>query len=333
VALGPIALEVFEREFLVVLGPSGSGKTTLLRIIAGLEMPQSGRVELAGVDVTDFKRYPPEKRGVGMVFQDYALFPHLTVWENIAFGLYRRNGSKKRARVEELLKLVGLNGLENRYPHELSGGEQQRIALARTLAPNPRVILLDEPFSNLDADLRREMRSEIKEILKRLGSTVLLVTHDQEEAFDLGDRMAILYDGQLEQVGKPEKIYDSPATRFVAEFVGRSDFLPGTRSAKGIQTEIGVFPLASKSYGHHVRDGESWEVLIRPDKVDIEPDPQGEAIIVARRFAGAHKLYCLELPSGQRLHSLQPSTKTLEEGSRVRLRISKHSVIAFPQGS
>jgi len=330
VALGPISLEIYEREFLVVLGPSGSGKTTLLRIIAGLETPQSGRVELAGCDVTDTKRHPPQRRGVGMVFQDCALFPHLTAWENVAFGLTGRDGPR-RVRVEELLELVGLRGLEDRYPHELSGGEQQRVALARTLAPNPKVVLLDEPFSNLDADLRRQMRSEVKAILRKLQSTVILVTHDQEEAFDLGNRIAILNCGRLEQVGRPEEIYWTPASRFVAEFIGRADFLVGRRCSEGIATEVGVFPIVSGK--DQVSPSDIWEILIRPDMVEIEPNPQGEAVIVARRFAGMHKLYCLELPSGQRIHSLQPSTKTLEEGSRVRLRISKHSVIAFPQGS
>jgi iron(III) transport system ATP-binding protein len=325
-ALGPISLEAFAQEFLVVLGPSGSGKTTLLRLIAGLEMPQSGRIELAGCDVTNVRRFPPEQRGVGMVFQDYALFPHLTVEENIAFGLAGRNGAKQLL-VQELLELVGLAGLGERYPHELSGGEQQRVALARTLAPRPKVILLDEPFSNLDADLRREMRSEVRAILRQLESTVILVTHDQEEAFDLGDRIAVLQQGRLEQLGTPEEIYTAPATRFVAEFIGRADFLAGRRCSLGIQTELGVFPLES------CVEHETWDVLIRPDMVEIEPDPQGEARIVAQRFAGLQKLYCLELPSGQRLHSLQPSTRIFKEGSRVRLRISLQDMICFPQGS
>ncbi len=329
VALGPISLEIYEREFLVVLGPSGSGKTTLLRIIAGLEMPQSGRVELAGCDVTDTKRHPPERRGVGMVFQDYALFPHLTTWENVAFGLTGRNGPR-RVRVEELLKLVGLRGLEDRYPHELSGGEQQRVALARTLAPNPKVVLLDEPFSNLDADLRRQMRSEVKAILRRLQSTVILVTHDQEEAFDLGDRIAVLNRGRLEQVGTPEEVYACPATRFVAEFIGRADFLTGRRCKAGVATEIGIFPLGeTASQGLHE---ELWEILIRPDMVEIEPDPRGEAVIVARRFLGLQKLYCLQLPSGQRLHSLQ--RRDLPEGSRVRVKLAHKNPLCFPkQGS
>lgn len=329
-ALEAISLEVYEREFLVVLGPSGSGKTTLLRVIAGLEQPRSGRVALAGCDVTDVGRFPPERRGVGMVFQDYALFPHMTVWENIAFGVAGRRAAR-RARVEELLELIGLKELAHRYPHELSGGEQQRVALARALAPNPKVILLDEPFSNLDADLRRAMRSEIKEIIKGLGSTAVLVTHDQEEAFDLGDRIAVLNRGRLEQLGPPEEVYFSPATRFVAEFIGRADFLPASRCPEGLQTELGVFPFDPRE--NSSPNDQFWEVLIRPDRVEITPDPQGEAVIVSRRFSGPQKLYCLELPSGQRLHSLQPSTRALREGSRVRVKVALDGLIYFPKRS
>jgi len=227
-ALGPISLAVREGEFLVVLGPSGSGKTTLLRVIAGLEPPLAGRVELFGQDVTDTRRWPPEKRRIGMVFQDYALFPHLNVWENVAFGL-RGPRAQRRARARELLRLVGLEGLEKRYPHELSGGEQQRAALARALAPRPRIVLLDEPFSNLDADLRRTMRSEVRELLRSLGSTAVFVTHDQEEAFELGDRVAVLRRGTLEQIGPPSELLERPATPFVAEFLDRGLPFPRPR--------------------------------------------------------------------------------------------------------
>lgn len=325
VALGPLSLEVYRSEFLTVLGPSGSGKTTLLRIIAGLETPRAGRVELDGRDATDARRFPPEKRSVGIVFQDYALFPHLTVWENVGFGLSGHSGARRR-RVGALLSLVGLADRADRYPHELSGGEQQRVALARTLAPHPEVVLLDEPFSNLDADLRCAMREEVREILKETGSTVVLVTHDQEEAFDFGNRVAILNEGRLEQVGPTEEICFNPATRFVARFIGRSDFLPGRRVSEGLKTELGVFPLKNGARA----DFESWELMIRPDMVGIEPDPAGQAMVVARRYDGAHWLYCLKLPSGRRLHSLQPSTRILDEGSRVRVEVQKDRPIPFP---
>jgi iron(III) transport system ATP-binding protein len=327
VRIGPFSLDVYERELMVVLGPSGSGKTTLLRLIAGLERPQRGSIELAGRDVTDPRRVLPERRSVGMVFQDYALFPHLSVWENVAFGLTgpRR---RRRARVEELLKLVGLEDLARRYPHELSGGEQQRVALARALAPRPQVVLLDEPFSNLDADLRREMRGEVREILRATESTAVLVTHDQEEAFELGERIAVLRAGHVEQIGPPEELSRRPRTRFVAEFLGRADFLPCRITPSGVETELGFLPHANGARGE-----EPGELLVRPDAVEIEPDPDGEAVIVARRLLGAGKLYCLELPSGRRLHSLAPASRALPEGSRVRVRLIEEDLVCFPSRS
>ncbi|MBI1730987.1 ABC transporter ATP-binding protein [Candidatus Acetothermia bacterium] len=324
--IGPLSLEVIEGEYLVILGPSGSGKTTLLRILAGLEAPNAGRVIIAGQEMSSTRAYPPEKRGVGMVFQDYALFPHMTAAENIAFGLSKQKSTRKE-RVSELLDLVGLKGYERRYPHELSGGEQQRVALARTLAPNPKVILLDEPFSNLDADLRRSMRHEVREILKKLGSTVILVTHDQEEAFELGDRVAVLSEGRIAQIGTPDEIYHHPATRFVAEFIGRADFLEGCWCERGIETELGVLPPGNGSKDQPC--GRTCEVLIRPDMVEIEPDEKGQAVIVEQRFSGMKKLYCLELPSGRRIHSLQPSTATLKKGSRVRVHVDRSHCVCF----
>lgn len=216
--LGPLSLSVKKGELIGVLGPSGSGKTTLLRVIAGFERPDAGSIAIDGRVVADATHWvEPEDRGVGMVFQDYALFPHLTVFENIAFGV---RSQKPEVRVRELLELVGLVGCEGRYPHELSGGEQQRVALARSLATNPKVLLLDEPFSNLDADLRPKMRAELELILKRLSCTTVFVTHDQGEAFELADRIAVLNAGRVEQIDTPEGLYRTPATRFVAEFIG-----------------------------------------------------------------------------------------------------------------
>lgn len=215
--LGPLSLTVHKGELLGVLGPSGSGKTTLLRVIAGFERPDAGSVVIDGRVVADATHWvEPEDRGVGMVFQDYALFPHLTVFENIAFGV---RSQKPEVRVRELLELVGLVGFEGRYPHELSGGEQQRVALARSLATNPKVLLLDEPFSNLDADLRPKMRAELKLILRRLSCTTIFVTHDQGEAFELADRIAVLNAGRLEQIETPERLSHEPATPFVADFI------------------------------------------------------------------------------------------------------------------
>ncbi len=215
--LGPLSLSVKKGELIGVLGPSGAGKTTLLRVIAGFERPDAGSIAIDGRVVADATHWvEPEDRGVGMVFQDYALFPHLTVFENIAFGVRSR---KPEVRVRELLELVGLVGFEGRYPHELSGGEQQRVALARSLATNPKVLLLDEPFSNLDADLRPKMRAELELILRRLSCTTIFVTHDQGEAFELADRIAVLNAGRLEQIETPERLSHEPATPFVADFI------------------------------------------------------------------------------------------------------------------
>jgi iron(III) transport system ATP-binding protein len=242
--LGPITLDVKKGELVAVLGPSGCGKTTLLRLIAGFERPDEGSIVIEGRIVAGRSQWvEPEDRQVGMVFQDYALFPHLTVAQNVSFGqtssgLYAfasqwlakmkvKRSLSRRSLVRELLQLVGLAGFEDRYPHELSGGEQQRVALARALAANPRVLLLDEPFSNLDADLRPKMRAELKILLHRLNCTTIFVTHDQEEAFELADRIAVLHAGRLEQIDTPEKLYREPATRFVAEFIGHADFLTG----------------------------------------------------------------------------------------------------------
>lgn len=326
-AVDHLNFAVAHGEIVVLLGPSGSGKTTTLRLIAGFEVPEAGTVDVGGRRVAaPGVHVPPERRRVGMVFQNYALFPHLSAWDNVAFGLPRRRNRSRRARVEKLLRLAGLQRLADRYPHELSGGEQQRVALARTLAPNPEVVLLDEPFSNLDAELRRQMRSEVRELLDGLNSTALLVTHDQEEAFDMGDRIAVLNQGHLEQLGTPEEVYVYPATRFVAEFIGRSDLLSGRRCSRGIRTEIGIFPLEDDPNWA----ADEWEVVIRPEIVEIEPDPEGEAVVVACRFTGGQKLYCLELPSGQRIHSLQPSTLGLREGDRVCAKVPRGKPICFP---
>ena len=236
-AVDGLSLRVAEGEILALLGPSGCGKTTTLRLIAGLENPDAGTITLRGQVVAGPGRaVPAEERGIGIVFQDYALFPHLTVADNVAFGLPR---AARRSRVEPVLDLVGLGGFGPRYPHELSGGQQQRVALARALAPAPALMLLDEPFSNLDADLRAQMRDEVERILRTSGTTAVFVTHDQEEAFTLADRVGVLQAGRMEQLAPPQELYHRPATRFVAAFVGAADFLPGLVTAQGIVTEVG----------------------------------------------------------------------------------------------
>src|SRR5688572_15419525 len=252
-------------EFVALLGPSGCGKTTLLRLVAGFEVPDAGEVKLGDRVVADANTWvAPERRRVGMVFQDYALFPHLTVAENVGFGLPRR---ERGTRVPIVLALVDLCSLGDRYPHELSGGQQQRVALARALAPNPELVLLDEPWSNIDPLLRGTMRDELARILRSIGVTVVLVTHDREEAFSLADRIAIMRDGTVVQTGAPEELYLEPANRWAAEFVGVGNFLPGQIEGELVETSLGAFPVANLNGARVV------EALIRPEQLELELDP------------------------------------------------------------
>ena len=325
-AVDGLSFAVEQGQILALLGPSGCGKTTTLRLIAGFETPDAGQITIGGrlVGEAGSPGVPPEERGVGVVFQDYALFPHLTVESNVAFGLTRRPRSERDRRVAEVLELVGLTDFRARYPHELSGGQQQRVAAARALAPSPAVLLLDEPFSNLDADLRAQMRDEVEKLLRATGTTAIFVTHDQEEAFTIADQVGVLDRGRLEQLAPPETVYHRPATPFVAEFVGAADFLPGIVTAQGIVTEIGVFGnVEARTPGERVR------VMIRPDDVTFVPSEAGEAVIVRRYFRGSENLYCLGLPSGLRVHSSQPSSATFATGTRVRPEAHVLHVVTF----
>ena len=275
-------------------------------------------------DATRAVLVPPEERGVGVVFQDYALFPHLTVEDNVAFGLHRLPRPARQGRVAEVLRLVDLGSLVRRYPHELSGGQQQRVALARALAPSPALLLLDEPFSNLDADLRNQMREEVEHVLRSTDTTAIFVTHDQEEAFTIADRVGVLAEGRLEQIAPPEVIYHQPATTFVAGFVGAADFLPGEVTAAGIVTEVGVFPNADARPA-----GQKVDVMIRPDDVTFTVCADGPATILKRSFRGSETLYCLGLPSGRRLFSSQPSAADFSVGQRVRVQVHALHVVTF----
>jgi iron(III) transport system ATP-binding protein len=324
-AVDALSLTVEAGRIFALLGPSGCGKTTTLRLIAGFETPDRGSIEIRGQPMSAPGRaVPPEARGVGMVFQDYALFPHLGVGDNVAFGLGRLDRPARSRRVAEVLELVGLGGLAERYPHELSGGQQQRVALARALAPAPALICLDEPFSNLDADLRAVMREEIGKILRLTGTTAVFVTHDQQEAFTLADAVGVLNAGHLEQVDVPYEVYHHPATRFVAEFVGEADFLRGIVKEEGIVSEIGTFRNPD---GHPI--GMPVDIMIRPDDIDFIPHPDGDVVIVGWQFHGAENVYRLRLASGARVHSVQPSTTLYPIGTRVRLVANLAHVVVF----
>lgn len=328
-AVNDISFELNAGEILVLVGPSGCGKTTTLRIIAGLERPDSGIVRLNDrVVASDSVFVPPEKRGVGMVFQDHALFPHLTVAENIAFGLRGRSAAEIKSTVGEMLHLVGLLPMSRRYPHALSGGERQRVALARALAPRPVVVLMDEPFSSLDADLRQEMREHVRRILKSMQATVVFVTHDQDEALYMGDRLAVMQNGHIEQIGTPEEIFHESNTRFVSEFMGDSDFLPGKVLQHGIQTELGILnQIVDLPVSTPV------EIALRADDIAFQKDGSGNSVIVERFFRGAFNLYRLRLDSGQTLHASTDHTQILPVGTRVRAYISAEHPLTIFSGS
>jgi iron(III) transport system ATP-binding protein len=328
-ALQGFDLAVCQGEVLALLGPSGCGKTTAMRLIAGFELPDEGCVLIGGKVVAEPGRgLPPEARQVGMVFQNYALFPHLTVAENVGYGLRRGRPGERAERVESVLRLVGLSGLEKRLPHELSGGQQQRVALARALAPQPGVLLLDEPFSNLDASRRLQVREEVRAILKMSRTPAIFVTHDQEEALFMGDRVAVVRGGRVEQIGRPQDVFQQPVNRFIAEFMGATDFLGGTAVSGGVQTEIGLLaqPL-------NLPPGTPVEVAFRADDVSFAPDPHGTAHVLACQFKGAQNLYRVRLPSGQLIHSLQAHTLALPPGTPVRVAADPgHRLACFADG-
>jgi len=322
--------ELNSGNILALVGPSGCGKTTLLRLIAGFEIPDRGEVYIGGETVINERKFiPPEKRDVGIVFQNYALFPHLNVYENIAYGL-SSEGTQREKRVGEMLTLIGLEDHGSNMPHELSGGEQQRVALARALAPDPEILLLDEPFSNLDADLRTRIRSEVREILKRTDASVIFVTHDQDEALFMGDKVGVMNEGRIVQIDQPEDIFHYPVDPFVANFIGTADFIDGEiKGQKTVETEIGELLYHGK-----YPSSKSVDVMIRPDFMDIEPAKRGVGKIVDRIFRGMHYLYKIRLPSGLTVRTLQHHTEKYELGTNVTFNLtSEHEVICFPRNS
>jgi len=328
-AVRDISFAVKEGEILCLLGPSGCGKTTILRAIAGFEPVRSGQIYLSGRLISSSQEtVPTEERRVGMVFQEYALFPHLRVADNIAFGLRHLSRTDRKHRVQEMLRLTGLEGFERRYPHELSGGQQQRVALSRALVQNPVVLLLDEPFSNLDPDMASRMRQDLHVLLRRMKTTTILVTHDHDEAFAMADRIAVLNEGVLEQIDSPEMIYHVPATAFVADFVGQADFISGEIRNGMVQTELGEFPNTLS-----LADDTPVSVMIRPDDIHLAPNKAADAHIVSRQFRGSENLYTVRLPSGQIVHSSENSTSVYQEGTPVELRVAATHTVLFRRGA
>jgi ABC-type Fe3+/spermidine/putrescine transport system ATPase subunit len=332
-----VSLSIGAGELVALVGASGSGKTTTLRIAAGYEPPDSGRVTLTDASgaTRDITRESPQRRGFGMVFQHYALFPHMTVEENVAFGLEARGMKKteRLAKAREALAGVGLDGKAARQVQALSGGEQQRVALARALVISPSVLLLDEPLSNLDPTLRQTMRDELRATLRRSGVTALFVTHDQEDAFAVADRIAMLSKGRLLQIGTPEVLYHTPATREVAEFVGRAALLPAERTGDGVWVTVGSVSLAAPARADEAElRGRELLAVLRPESlamVDDDAQPAWDGIVVGRRFAGGHTVYQVRLESGA-VAEVMGDGFGAPEGEPVRVRLSGQPLATVP---
>jgi iron(III) transport system ATP-binding protein len=318
-----------------LLGPSGCGKTTVLRAIAGFESLIDGCITLGGRQLSE-KGFTasPETRQVGVVFQDYALFPHLSVVDNIGFGLRKLSTAERNTRVSQLLALVGLASQERQYPHELSGGQQQRVALARALAPKPDLLLLDEPFSNLDIDLRERLALEVRDILKESGTTAVLVTHDQHEAFAIADHIGVMHEGVIVQWDDAYNLYHRPRNRFVADFIGQGVFTPGIVDLPNqrVNIELGSLPLwqGVNICATDEKDAHSVDVLLRADDVIHDDASQLKAEVVRKAFRGAEFLYTLKLASGQMLLALVPSHHDHAIGERIGIRLGADHVVTFP---
>ncbi len=321
-------------EFVSILGRSGAGKTTALRVVAGFEQVTSGYVRVGGQLVgSSFVHVPPDQRRIGLVFQDYALFPHLTVAKNVEFGLKDLSAEERATRIAPVLAMVGMSGYESRYVHELSGGQQQRVAIARALAPDPVALLLDEPFSNLDRQLRAALRRDIKKIVRETGATTLLVTHDREEALATSDRIAVMGENSIEQIGTPEDVYQNPVSAAVAKLIGPCELIPGVFRGGVVVTEAGVFPTRVTA-DNSISDGQQVLALMRASELEIElagEDDQRTATIELREFEGEFSEYSVRLDSGTLMRVRRRAADGLDAGSRVIVRSrGKSKVIVFP---
>ena len=327
IAACEVSMALEQGQIGCLLGPSGCGKTTLLRAIAGFEPVCAGEISLHGITISSTRlQLSPEQRKVGMVFQDFALFPHLNVERNIGFGLSGMQRAQRRQRVADMLELVELSALAKSYPHELSGGQQQRVALARALAPNPDILLLDEPFSSLDSELREQLASEVRDLLKRNNVTAILVTHDQHEAFAMADHITLLQDGRIAQSDTPYNLYHNPSNEFVAEFIGQGSIITVTVNESG-ELSNGLGAL-DKAYLHWT-GGETLKLLIRPDDVAYTPHSATQLPVTGKAFRGAQYLYEVALPDGQRVPCLTPSHVDVVVGSVLPVTFDLRHVVVF----
>lgn len=326
-AVNNVSFDLNTGDIACLLGPSGCGKTTILRAIAGFIPPSEGNIWLKGQHASDPQTVlSPEKRQVGVVFQDYALFPHLTVRKNIEFGLQKHTATERKTRSDNLLALIGLSALADRFPHELSGGQQQRVALARALAPRPTLILLDEPFSNLDIELKARLSTEVRDILKAENMSAILVTHDQHEAFAMADHIGVMNAGELQQWDTPYQLYHEPKTRMVADFIGQGVFVQGQTNEQGIYIELGQLPYGKP---HPVSTHQTLDVLIRPDDIIHDDASPTKAKVLRKSFRGAEFMYTLELNNGEHILALVPSHHDHAIGEHIGIRLELDHVITF----
>ncbi|WP_130536559.1 ABC transporter ATP-binding protein [Thiomicrorhabdus indica] len=327
-AVDRVDLRLANGEIGCLLGPSGCGKTTLLRTIAGLHPIEGGEISIAGeLMSTPKKMVSTEERHIGMVFQDYALFPHMTIYDNIAFGLDGKTQQEKKQRIEQLLSLIGLPEVGKRYPHQLSGGQQQRVALARALAPKPKILLMDEPFSGLDVELRESLAREVRDILKTEGISALMVTHNQNEAFAMADSVGVLKDGKLLQWDTPYNLYHQPHHPFIADFIGQGSLISGSVcDCRAVHTELGLLkthlPTGTAS-------GEEVMVLVRPDDIIHDDESDWQLEVVNRAFRGSHFLFTLKLPSGEKVMCMSQSHHDHPVGSKIGIQLEMDHAIVF----